>query len=131
MSRIVNTLSGHVGAVYQVTWSPDSRYIASASKDSTIKIWKPKEKKALFTLSGHCDEVYALDWNPFGICVASGGKDRVVKMYVVLIRLLSCVVGSIKRNENFVCLFVRCPCLFLNIYPLYVYFIRFVLLWNE
>ena len=92
MSRIVNTLSGHVGAVYQVTWSPDSRYIASASKDSTIKIWKPKEKKALFTLSGHCDEVYALDWNPFGICVASGGKDRVVKMYVVVIRLLSCVV---------------------------------------
>ena len=26
-----------MGAVYQITWSPDSRFIASASKDSTVK----------------------------------------------------------------------------------------------
>ena len=79
--RLLNTLNGHVGAVYQVTWSPDSRFIASASKDSTVKIWKPLGKKALYTLSGHLDEVYSLDWSPYGPRVASGGKDRLVKIW--------------------------------------------------
>ena len=79
--RLLNILHGHVGAVYQITWSPDSRFIASASKDSTVKIWKPLGKKALYTLPGHLDEVYSIDWSPFGTRVASGGKDRLVKIW--------------------------------------------------
>lgn len=34
------TLNGHVGAVYQVAWSSDSRLLVSASKDSTVKLWE-------------------------------------------------------------------------------------------
>lgn len=54
-------------------WSPDSRFLASGSKDSTVKVWSvriggsdgPAAKPvALNTLSGHADEVYALDWSP-------------------------------------------------------------------
>lgn len=81
MGRLLNTLHGHVGAVYQISWSPDSRFVASASKDSTVKVWKPLAKKALHTLPGHLDEVYSLDWSPYGIHVASGGKDRLVKIW--------------------------------------------------
>jgi len=32
--------AGHVASVYQVCWSADSRYVASASKDSTVKVWR-------------------------------------------------------------------------------------------
>ena len=79
--RLLNTLHGQVGAVYQITGSPASRFGASASKDSTVKIWKPRGKKALYTLSGHLDEVYGIDWSPFGTYVATGGKDRLVKIW--------------------------------------------------
>lgn len=36
--KFIHTLNGHVGAVYQVAWSADSQYIASGSKDSTVKV---------------------------------------------------------------------------------------------
>src|SRR6185436_117475 len=35
-------LSGHAGRVWKVTFSPDGRYLASGSWDSTIKVWDLK-----------------------------------------------------------------------------------------
>ena len=65
-----------------VSWAPDSRYISSASRDSTVKIWDiEKPKNALHTLSGHEDEVFALDWAPNGGQVATGSKDRTIKIW--------------------------------------------------
>jgi ribosome assembly protein 4 len=73
--------------VYQVCWSGDSRLLASASKDSTVKVWRVRataaadaKHVAAATCAGHADEVYALDWSPDGETVASGGRDRLVKM---------------------------------------------------
>jgi len=37
-NRFVATLRGHVGAVYRLAWSADSRLLVSASKDSTLKV---------------------------------------------------------------------------------------------
>lgn len=80
--KFLATLNGHVGAVYQVAWSPDSNYLVSGSKDSTVKLWSMKNmKKAQCTLPGHEDEVYALDWSPGASSVASGSKDRTIKIW--------------------------------------------------
>lgn len=87
--KFLVNFNGHVGAVYQVCWSSDSRFIASASKDSTVKLWPARiggsegaaKPVAVSTLAGHADEVYALDWSPNGEILASGSKDRLVKMW--------------------------------------------------
>ena len=83
------TCTGHVAWVYMVSWSPDSRLLASASKDSTVKMWRVSDRKAggkavkaQSTLPGHADEVYALDWSPNGARVASGSKDRTIKIWI-------------------------------------------------
>jgi WD40 repeat protein len=39
VARFVATLRGHVGAVYRLAWSADSRQLISASKDSTLKVY--------------------------------------------------------------------------------------------
>ena len=36
--KFIATLRGHVGDVYQVCWSADSRMLVSGSKDSTVKV---------------------------------------------------------------------------------------------
>ena len=77
----MHTFRGHVGSVYQVAWSSDSRYLVSASKDSTLKVWDIKTRKLMFDLPGHADEVYSVDWSVDGEMVASGGKDRQVKLW--------------------------------------------------
>lgn len=78
----MKTLTGHVGAVYQVAWSSDGRYLVSASKDSTAKLWDVQSGKAAkATLPGHAEEVYALDWSPNGASVATGSKDRTIKVW--------------------------------------------------
>jgi ribosome assembly protein 4 len=38
--KYINSLRSHVEAVYQIAWSGDSRLCASASRDSTIKVWQ-------------------------------------------------------------------------------------------
>ena len=36
--KFVTSLRGHVGPVYQVAWSADSRQLVSGSKDSTLNV---------------------------------------------------------------------------------------------
>ena len=95
----VATLRGHVGAVYRLAWSADSRMVVSASKDGTLKvrnqnafvrtilttryylyrqIWDLKTYKIKTDLPGHTDEVYCVDF--VADKIVSGGRDRMVKM---------------------------------------------------
>ena len=78
LPRFVATLRGHVGAVYRLTWSADSRLLVSGSKDSTLKIWDLKTYKIKTDLPGHTDEVYCVDF--VADKIVSGGRDKVVKM---------------------------------------------------
>jgi ribosome assembly protein 4 len=74
-------MRGHVGPVYQIAWSADSRMVVSASKDSTLKVWSARTKKIELDLPGHEDEVYAVDWSPVGTKAASGGKDKMLRLW--------------------------------------------------
>jgi len=83
-ARFLASLRNHVGAVYQIAWSADSRLLVSGSKDSTMKVWDVRTRKLKEDLPGHADEVFAVDWSPDGDRVASGGRDRVLKVYALL-----------------------------------------------
>ena len=66
--------------MFRLTWSPDSRYIVTASEDSTLKLWSMKTFKMIAELPGHSGSVYACDWAPNGASVASGGADKTLKL---------------------------------------------------
>ncbi|MDC0347272.1 WD40 repeat domain-containing protein [Planctomycetota bacterium] len=76
-----NTLSGHAGSVYSVSWSPDGRFLASGSGDRTIKIWNAATGREEKTLRGHTNSVRSVSWSPDGRTLASGSSDNTIKIW--------------------------------------------------
>jgi WD40 repeat protein/serine/threonine protein kinase len=68
------TLKGHAGYVWKVAFSPEGRYLASGSWDSTVKVWdlEAPESAEPVTLRGHAGFIQSLAFNPDGRRLASG-----------------------------------------------------------
>lgn len=71
-------LRGHTGIVGSVAFSPDGKWIASASVDRTGRLWNVSTGEAGPVLQGDTDEVYAVAFAPGGRQLASAGYDHKV-----------------------------------------------------
>jgi WD40 repeat protein len=68
--------------VWEVAFSPDGKYLASASWDA-IKLWDVSNNSCIRTLSGHTGEVYSISFSPDGHFFASGGADETIRFWSV------------------------------------------------
>jgi WD40 repeat protein len=80
-AKPVRTLGGHADAVYGFAWSPDSRRLATASLDKTVRIHDLEGADAPLVIREHSAFVYAVAFSPDGAFIASGGADRSVKLF--------------------------------------------------
>ncbi len=77
----LHTLEGHTGTVHGVAYSPDSRRLASAGADQTVRIWDAETGKEIQCLRGHRSEVFSVAYSPDGRYLASAGADCLVKLW--------------------------------------------------
>ncbi len=75
------TFGGHKDWVQSVIFSPDSKRLASASTDRTVKVWDVANGTLLGTLRGHEGAISAVAFSPDGKWIASASDDGSVRLW--------------------------------------------------
>mmetsp|Transcript_56791 Transcript_56791/g.93973 ORF Transcript_56791/g.93973 Transcript_56791/m.93973 type:complete len:491 (+) Transcript_56791:94-1566(+) len=88
----VQDLREHSKEIYTIKWSPTgpgsnnpaaNLVLASASFDSTIRVWDPETGKSCHVLDKHSDPVYSVAFSSDGQYLASGSFDRCLHIWSV------------------------------------------------
>jgi WD40 repeat protein/serine/threonine protein kinase len=79
--EVLYTLAGHSAEVVSMAFSPDSRRLATASFDRTVKLWDMQTGQDVFTLLGHTAGVVSVGFSPDGNQVVSGGIDYTARVW--------------------------------------------------
>lgn len=86
----VHNLQAHAKEIYTIKWSPTgpstsnpnaNLILASASFDSTVRLWDVERGECLHTLNRHTEPVYSVAFSPDGKYLATGSFDKCVNIW--------------------------------------------------
>lgn len=92
---ICKKLVGHSGPVYDLSFSPDDKYLISASQDGTgmtfllqslfihviARLWSTDTFTNLVAYKGHNYPIWSTDFGPYGHYFATGSHDRTARLW--------------------------------------------------
>ena len=77
----ITSIIGHQNWVRSIMFSPDGKTLASASRDSTIKLWNVGTGKEITSLTGHQALVSSVAYSSDGKTLASASFDNTIKLW--------------------------------------------------
>jgi WD40 repeat protein len=90
------TLQGHKKAVLDVSFSPDSKMIASASPDESVRLWHLEDGTS--QVFPHQAQVNRVPFSPSGQILASASENQTIKFWNLDGKLLQDLRGLILRS---------------------------------
>ncbi|KAF7486484.1 hypothetical protein GHT09_001495 [Marmota monax] len=73
--------AGHQRSVETLSFSPDSRQLASGGWDKQVMLWEVQSGHKLRHLEGHHDSIQSSDFSPNANCLATGSWDSTVRIW--------------------------------------------------
>jgi len=77
------SLKGHVDWIWKMAVSPSGGLIASASEDTTIKLWDVKTKECIKTINGHNKAVKTIEFSSDEKVLLSASEDNTIRVWDV------------------------------------------------
>jgi WD40 repeat protein len=77
----LHAITSHEKAIRSICFSPNGKWLASASADDTIHVWNTETGKLDREIEAEQDGVYAVAFSPTGKTIASAGADRTIKLW--------------------------------------------------
>ncbi|HLO50490.1 MAG TPA: tetratricopeptide repeat protein, partial [Kamptonema sp.] len=87
-----NRFEGHGDVIWGLSFSPDSKIIASGSVDKTIKIWQ-RDGSLQATLKSHTNSVTSVSFSPDSRLLASASLDKTIKIWRTDGSLIKTLIG--------------------------------------
>ena len=74
-------LRGHAAAVNHATFSPDGKFIVTASDDGTARLWVAATGRTLATLFGHTRSLTTAGFSPDGKRIVTASEDGTARIF--------------------------------------------------
>jgi chromatin assembly factor 1 subunit B len=74
-------LRGHLSDIYDISWSPDSKFLISGSVDNSAIIFNMEKGKGIQKMSDHSHFVQGVSWDPRNKYVTTQSSDKSVRIY--------------------------------------------------
>jgi len=81
MGTLFTLYRKHSSAIYGLAWSPNRRFIASGSEDSTVQIWDAQTGRPCHLYLQHARCVREVSWSHDSKRIASASEDKTVQVW--------------------------------------------------
>jgi len=94
-----NRLEGHTDTIADISFSPDGKFIASSSKDKTVKLWNRDGSEKKSALQGKYEnEFTSVAFSPNSQIIAAGNKDSKIYLW----RLNGTLITTLRGHSDWV-----------------------------